>query len=250
MAANASELYIEMRDAVESNRFLRTSSDAMSPQQDATIEAEPGRSFTLRNPHFNIADLRRPDMLWAAANVLHFFADTEDASELHRYNAHAERFAPGGVWKGAYGAIAMGQIRNCIDLLTLSPQSRRAIVSMGPYESDPDLNRPACISHLQFLSSRHGLDMVCYQRSLNLYSVFAYDCILLTNILRFVAQRTQLNVGSLHWSFGSLHMRLGMPHGPSGPRNLGLLLPSGVLADPQHCRELLATPTRIQELLS
>lgn len=198
---NARKLYAAMLDAIDIEQYERQASDPESPQGAMTYEAAPGCRFELLDPRLNVCGAI--DEAWAVANTLHFFSGSEEAEMLEKYNKHASRFVTEGVWHGAYGAIAMPQVNQCIERLTAYPNSRRAIVSMGE-NSPQDINRPACWSFLQFLQTRRGLNMLVYQRSLHL-KVMPYDLIVLSNLLMHVAERVNLTVGSLIWTIGSLH---------------------------------------------
>jgi len=243
MATDASDMFWQMDRAIEEERHLRVSDSPNSPQQNATLEAEPGRVFTLSKLWANVPGQRPFDLRWAAANTLHFFACTEDASMLHRYNKHAKRFAPGGKWVGAYGAIAGPQLAHVCEELIASPNSRRAIVSMGQMRP-MDLNRPACWNHLHFLKWRDRLDLLVEQRSLNLHGVMAYDLVVLTNLLTVVAHNTGITAGSLRWRIGSLHKLDNAPKVEGWLEPSSCLMPIRVLSDPHQCMDWLNNPGR------
>jgi thymidylate synthase len=237
---NATEVYRAMRRAVLDRRNVRRADSLTQPA--VTVEAEPGLTFTVDSD--NVPCNRQIDLKWAAANALHFFAATEDARALPKYNRYAERFAPSGVWVGAYGAIAVPQIVKCVELLRHDPYSRRAIVSMGGPEHQ-DINRPACWSCLHFLRHSGTLYTFCYQRSLNLYGVMPYDCVLLTNIARYVAGLCEAP-WSLRWTVGSLHMReedVDISEVDGDPYR-SLWLPHGLLSDSAMCLKVLEQPKR------
>jgi Thymidylate synthase len=222
---NASEMFAAMYSDIKTYGYKRQSADRASPTQYATVEAAPGKSYCLRTPFYNIVTNCALDLRWAHANLLHFFANTEEAACLKRYNKNAARFLTGDKWIGAYGSIAMPQLWRCAHLLKASPDSRRAIISMGDGEIH-DINRPACWSFVQFLVSRRELHMLVHQRSL-LLSLMPYDCIVLTNMLHFVADICSLQLGSLHWTFGSLHMREDYSPEPNAFSRLsGCILPT------------------------
>lgn len=237
-SANATELFLEM-DSRISDGYTRQTDDGAQPAE--TREAWPGQSFTLRFPQANVVGCREVDRKWAGANVLHFFANTEEAGVLRQYNRFADKFLTGDKWLGAYGAIAVPQLRKCVEKLTKHPNTRRAIVDMGGLEHD-DINRPACWSFIQFLRTPHGLNMIVFQRSLNLYGVMPYDCILLTNIHNYVATLTSQTMGLFTWIFGSLHT-IGELKPYHGQRNESMLYPVHTLADENECRRLLLENT-------
>lgn len=235
---SASELYRAMLRDVVSCGYMRETSDRESPLQIKTVEAEFCRSYTLRDPSINVVACRRVDLRWAAANLLHFFACTEDAGVLRDYNRHADRFLTGDRLVGAYGPIAVPQIEACIQLLKSSPQSRRAVVSMGPLGCQ-DQNQPPCWSMLHFLVQVDQLQLFVYQRSLNLTGVMPYDCVLLTNVLLYAAERLGVPAGRLHWTVGSLHAPVDSKNEPPEYGIQSIVYPAEVLGNPHRCLKLL-----------
>lgn len=203
VCANANELYAAMLEEIKLHGYRRQSTDPETAQPAETVEARPGASFELRDPLKNVVTCRSIDLRWAVANVLHFFAETEQADMLPRYNVRAAKYLTGERWIGAYGKIAMPQIRKCIEHLRASPASRKAFVSMGEL-GYIDINQPACWSTLHFLVGRDGLNMCVYQRSCSL-AVMPYDLVALTNIQMRVAYACNQKLGALYWMFGSLH---------------------------------------------
>lgn len=249
MAITATDMFAEMLRNIEKESYIRISSDQTSPQQSSTLEAPFWYGFKLLEPELNVPTQRNISVKWAIANILHFFAGTEDASMLSKYNPLADRFAPDGKWVGAYGAIAMPQIRHCIELLTESRYSRRAFVQMSP-PTPCDINRPSCWNFLQFIVQRGQLRMGVCQRSLNLFGVMPYDCTLLTNIMLFVASHLRMRCGEMHWTIGSLHklsedrLVIGASRGVES-----IVLPFGLLNNPAACLAELWDPT-LKELRS
>lgn len=235
---DATELYLAMLAAVKSTSIPRRTTDSTSPTQARCEEAEFGLTFVLEDPKLNVPTYRRVDLRWAAANLLHFFACTEEAGVLRKYNEHADRFLAGDRWVGAYGPVAVPQIEFCVQLLRRSPQSRRAVVSMGGLDVQ-DINRPPCWSFLHFLRQEERLHLLVYQRSLNLTGVMPYDCVLLTNVLLYAAERLGMAPGRLHWTVGSLHAPVDAQHLPSESTVSTIAYPVATLSDPRRCMELL-----------
>ena len=237
MARYATGLWVEMMDEVHRCKRARVAEDSCSPMREATLEAEPGRSFRLEDVRANLPAQRRVNTAWAVANVLHFFAATEEAEPLRRCNPHAERFLTGNRWVGAYGAAARPQLDRCVELLRKHPSTRRAVVCMPGLGEEQDVNRPACWCSLHLLDAGGQLDLLVYQRSLNVYGVMAYDCSLLCNILMFVAEEVGAPVGCLRWTVGSLHTVPGSraSEGRYGTPDGGVRVPNSVLRDPAAC---------------
>lgn len=238
---NATNLFHEMYEAIAQSPRLRKTGDLMSPQKNETVEAAPFLKFIMRDVANNVVRVRPLNELWAAANTFHFFANTEYAAPLRKYNAReCDRFLTGDQWKGAYGAIAMGQIGWCYDKLNADTTSRRAFVSMGEMLPE-DINRPACWNNLHFMVVDGKLSMHVYQRSLNLWNVMPYDCIVLTNILSMLAHKLDLPIGELHWTVGSLHMMTGTTRSFEGITDAreSMLFNPRLLDDPMACRAAL-----------
>jgi hypothetical protein len=246
MAETATELYREMRAAVDCYRNPRVTTDSTSPTQQLVLEAEPCSTFVLRRLLSNVPVQRSVDLRWATANVLHFFAATERADVLRRYCKHADRFLTDNTWHGAYGACAVPQLNRCFELLLEHPYSRRAVVSFGGLE-ERTVNLPRCMSFVQFLLGRDGLDMLVFQRSLSL-AVMPYDLVLLTNILNVASFAMDQFVGALRWTVGSLHTSA-YDAPAAGSQAQVLLLPE-LLLDSDACWEALLEPRRLPELFA
>lgn len=246
---NATELFVDMLGEVRRNYQRRTCSDASSPMRQPTVEAPIGTTYKLRSVVHNLVACRAVDARWAIANVLHFFAATEEGAVLLRYNRAAARFVSAdGTLQGAYGPIAVPQMERCAALLQNHPDSRRAVVSMGELPEECCVNSPACWSMLHFISGSGGLDMVVYQRSLNLFGVMPYDCVLLCNILNYMAWRVGMEPGSVHWTVGSLHCTeeaVTNHVDACGVRLRGILLEPATLADSKLCAALLLEPSML-----
>lgn len=207
---NVHQLTKDMEAAIREWSFRRTAGDPASPSKGPLIEAKPFSQFTVQRPMDNAA-ARAFDRRWAIANALHFFADTERAEVLRKYNKHADRFLTPYpsleqyVWHGAYGAACMEQVRRCVTLLQSHPDSRRAVVTMGSASQQHTINTPQCWNCLHFLQGTDSrLHAHCYQRSLSM-RVMPYDAVVLTNVLCYVAHSCKMQVGTLTWTVGSLH---------------------------------------------
>lgn len=235
---DATELYRAMLEAIFSCKYIRQSEDATSPMKISTVEASCGGTFELRDLRLNVVMRRPVNTKWAAANVLHFFAATEKAGVLRKYNKHADKFLTGDNLLGAYGPIAVPQIERCIELLRTSLSSRRAIVSMGGLGTQT-VNNPPCWSLLHFLYQCETLNLLVYQRSLNLTGVMPYDCVLLTNVLLYAAEKLEVSPGSIHWTVGSLHMPMDWTISGDLLHVESIVYSADVLSDPAQCMELL-----------
>lgn len=252
MSHNTVDLYAKMEMAIRCSPIRRRVSDPESPNQRDTYEAWPGERFELSDITDPLPMVRDNNVAWACANVLHFFYGGTKAEALRKYNKDAGRFLTmDGEWIGAYGSIAMPQVRDCIRILTADPWSRRAVVQMGG-PSPSDINRPACISFLHFLNAPNGLYLRVDQRSL-LLRLMPYDCAVLCNLLNYVSYWTKLPVGHLIWTVGSLHAHDVESRGELYPKVPLLLDPRDL-----HCSNLLYTwlenpelaPQDIQRLLA
>lgn len=242
MAENATDLYYEMMTAVLMGKRTRMTSDSASPTKRVTVEAEPGRTFALDNPAHNMVRARSVDVRWAVANVLHFFACTEEAACLRRYCKHADRFLTGDSWVGAYGPKAAPGIDRCVDLLRRSPDTRRAVVCLS--DAGNDINSPPCWNTLHFLRDGGRLDLLVYQRSLHAHNVMPYDCVLLTNVLMYAAFFTGAEVGKLRWTVGSLHCYAEDGRRGALYNDAKICLPPEVLSSPAECFRALQEPSR------
>lgn len=233
---NADELHEVMCAAIDCGHFVRVSKDPLSPTTGTTLEAVPGQTFVLTRPLCNLVQRVPVDLRWAKANILHFFTGSEEAGMLRHYNKHADRFLTGDRWIGAYGAIALPQLHECVKQLIASPFTRRAVVSMGEL-TPQDINRPACWSFLHLLLGPNGLDLHVYQRSLSM-DVMPYDCALLCTVLRWASLEANLALGALRWTVGSLHSTRTL-RGVYPNASSELYIAQNVLNSPELCTEEL-----------
>lgn len=232
-------------DVMQDNR-RRKSGDPASPAQEETLEAVPGRQYMLNDPAKCFVGCKSIDLAWTCAYVLHFFTGSEQAASLRCYNKQADRFLTGDRWVGAYGAIAMPQLGRCVELLQQSPQSRRAVISMGEL-GDQDLNRPACPSMLHLLATNGKLDLLVYQRSLYLTGLAPYDMALYCNILNYASACTDIPMGKVRWTVGSLHVKVGDNIDWKEREPCPMLLPPAVLHSPIACAAALEDPSSLLE---
>lgn len=246
MNENATSLYSEMAMAITACQVQRQVEDPSSPCKSETIEASFGRQFVLHDICRNVPAQRVINRKWAVANILHFFSASEDATALRSINPEAERFLEkDGRWDGAYGAIAIPQVNDCIKLLNEDLESRRAVVEMGHAEPRT-INRPACWSNLHFMMQYKRLHLHCYQRSLHLHRVMPYDLTVLTNLLNTVAWALKVEAGFFYWTIGSLHITpqtRAIQFGSEVP----VLLPPEVLINSKKCRKWLEEPDSADE---
>lgn len=247
MAANATELYIEMLAAIDRGNSMRLVTDDFSPAKRESREARSGQLFSLENTLHSVVACYPTDLRWAIANVLHFFARTEQAEVLMRYNAQAHRFLTDGQFRGAYGAYAMPAVIAVLGRMLSSMSTRRAVVYMGDAAEEHTINVPRCWTALQFLVQNGKLDMLCFQRSLSL-GVMPYDCALLCAVHLYACDALGMTPGALRWSIGSLHYLLPKPEAhSSGPRNLALHFPYELLNDSAKCMQFLEFPANFPE---
>lgn len=202
---NATQTYRAMLHSIAISNATRLVSDPKSPSARPMKEAIFGTQYRMLEPLDNAVGCVEFDRQWAIANTLHFFASTEKASVLRKYNRHADRFLDGDRWVGAYGAIAVPQLERCIQLLMDHPNTRRAVLSMGGLPEEPTVNLPTCWSFLHFQQCKDALSMHVYQRSLSL-KVMPYDCVVLTNVLNYAAAKCGMDVGEVVWTVGNLHV--------------------------------------------
>lgn len=236
--ANVTEAFIAMLTHISAHRYVRIANDPTSPKRGAEmLEAHMGHQYSIRHPEHNVVGCKSIDLKWTVQNILHFFSATENAAPLmsHKY---AARFLTEDKWLGAYGAKAVPGINRCIDKLIQSTYTTRAIVNMTDLDDTEDVNRPHCWSALHFLADANGLNLIVYQRSLNLMGVMPYDGSLLCQILLYVAEATNIQFGKLIWTVGSLHApKLAIENFTikHGQRNTSVVLPAKLLSDPGKC---------------
>jgi hypothetical protein len=110
------------------------------------------------------------------------------------------------------------------------------------------INRPSCWNSLHFLESVHGLDLLVYQRSLNLNGVMPYDLVALTNLQMYVAKAVNSAPGHFHWFIGSLHATAEFVRS-TYTHDGGIVVPYEIADNPSLCYSTLDSEDRFNVLL-
>ena len=165
---------------------------------------------------------------------------------LDRVGAFAP-YADDGIFWGAYGPRAAGDVGLVVDLLRRDPDSRQAVITI--YDSDRDLGRSVkdvpCTLSLQFLLRDGRLSLWSVMRSQDAWLGMPYDLGQFSMLLFAVAQALGVKVGEHAHSLGSLHLyekhwaaaeKVGNPSSASFGYTYGA---TDIAAIASRCRRLL-----------
>lgn len=108
-------------------------------------------------------------------------------------------------WKDYKGG-SIDQLKNVIDSIRQTPNSRRHIVSSWNVADLPDMALPPCHCFFQFFVNGGRLDLQLYQRSADLMLGVPFNVASYALLLMMVAQVTGLRPGEFIHTFGDLHV--------------------------------------------
>lgn len=119
-------------------------------------------------------------------------------------------------WNGTHEEIekdcppkkGIDQIKETVELLMKYPGSRRALVSAWNAEDLQSMALPPCHSMFQLLIVGDDLDMMVYQRSVDLAVGLPFNMASYALLLILFATRINKLPGKVHFTFGSAHIYL------------------------------------------
>lgn len=106
----------------------------------------------------------------------------------------------------ASGTHGIDQFREVGDLLRVSPDSRRAVISLWDPRSDISSIHPPCLCTLQFLRRANRLDFVSYFRSNDAWMAALPDMLAVTLMAEQVSNAVGIPLGSYHHVAASYHI--------------------------------------------
>jgi thymidylate synthase len=119
---------------------------------------------------------------------------------------------PDGTIAGAYGPRLLGfggksQLETVIDLLTLKPTSRQAVLQLFDADDLTSGGRDVpCTCTLQLLNRNGRLDMITYMRSNDVFVGLPHDVFCFTLLQEWMARRLGIDPGVYKHAVGSLHL--------------------------------------------
>lgn len=169
-------------------------------------------------------------------------------------------YANDGIFWGAYGARAAGDVGEVVKLLKRDPDSRQAVITL--FDSDRDLGRPdvkdvPCTLSIQFLlrDQRYGpedgdvrkaLHVWVAMRSNDAWLGLPYDLGQFSLLQMAVAQALGAGLGTYTHTVGSMHLyeqnwdAAALIHGPrSTPRGVQFGRGSDIAEIASRCRRIL-----------
>lgn len=181
-----------------------------SPSSGKKIIELLGVRLIIAHPHERF--IHTPDrplnIGFAIGNFLYQLSGRDDVAMVAYYNPLASKFSDDGNFlHGAYGPRIALQLERVVEMLTASPGSRRAVVTIfdGRIDHIESKDIP-CPVFMQFLIRADALVMLTYFRSQNLVMVFPYDIFLFTLFHEWVAAHLGLPMGQHIQFCGSLHL--------------------------------------------
>jgi thymidylate synthase len=139
-----------------------------------------------------------------------------DARKLDPFiSDFSERYAePDGMMHGAYGyrwrnTFDRDQITEVIDILTLEPRSRRAVIQM--WEVDQDLHNDTardvpCNTHIYFRLYQGTLDMtVCNRSNDIIWGLYGANAVHFSILMEFIASAIDAKMGTMYTLSNNFH---------------------------------------------
>lgn len=173
-----------------------------------------GSTFTI-DPHDKVLFTSRARPLnieYALVSSLWILLGRNDLASVSRFNPRGSAFSLDGfTLSAAFGHRLMNedgdQIAAALRLINDDASTRRAVCFIGrPYDLTDEIRDFPCASLMQFFRRSDFLHAAVYMRSQSLFGVFPYDVINFRYLQWQAAERLRLAPGSLHMSFGSLHV--------------------------------------------
>lgn len=122
--------------------------------------------------------------------------ESEDGETVH-----------GGYGRRIYDQRGHDQLRNAIDILSVNPASRRAVIQLFNAEDIAQRHREVpCTCTLQFLVRNNRLHMLTTMRSNDAYLGLPHDIFCFTMLQEVVARTLGLEIGIYKQFVGSLHL--------------------------------------------
>ncbi|MGH7217972.1 MAG: thymidylate synthase [Candidatus Microsaccharimonas sp.] len=108
-------------------------------------------------------------------------------------------------WKSKDGG-EVDQIAKVMDLIANNPDSRRIVVSAWRPDELPEMALEPCHNMFQFHVANGVLSIVVTQRSADMFLGVPFNIASYALLAHMVAQQTGLQVGSLTWNGGDVHV--------------------------------------------
>lgn len=211
--------YKKLIEEVLAGPLVATVVDPRSIGSDWGREQRPfyeilGASFTI-GPHDEVLFTSRARPLnieYALVSSLWILLGRNDLASVSRFNPRGSAFSVDGfTLSAAFGHRLMNedgdQVAAAMSLIDNDASTRRAICFIGrPHDLTDELRDFPCASLLQFFKRSDHLHATVYMRSQSLFGVFPYDVVNFRYLQWQAAKRLRLGLGSLHMSFGSLHI--------------------------------------------
>lgn len=182
-----------------------------APRGEPTYELI-NSTIVFRNPRDRIIHdpARKMNIAFAIAELASILFEIEDVSFFTKFIKDYGKYSTNGeIIDGCYGPRIHGTkgIAEIIAMLTLDPQSRRAVLPIYQYDDlNGDSKNTPCTLSLQFLVRNSQLDMIVNMRSSDIVRGVTYDLFVFSMLQELIARRLKLNLGTYYHNAGSLHL--------------------------------------------
>lgn len=148
------------------------------------------------------------------------FAGRDDIEWIGQFNSNFKNYAEvNGRLYGAYGyrwrkLFGIDQIKEVVHLLTMNPNTRRAVMTMWSAPHDLGINTKdhPCNTHIYFRVVRGKLDMTVCNRSNDLiWGMFGSNIVHMTMLQELVARAVGIPMGYYYVFTNNLHVYPNMP---------------------------------------
>lgn len=184
--------------------------EVVSPTKGPNRELR-GITLQLTTPRARLSRSEsRGKVFSALGELLWYLSGSNSTEHITHYIPMYAKFDEGGSIFGGYGPRLRGdhdQLLTIIDLLRVRPTTRRAVIQLfagtdllASHEDVP------CTCTLQFLHREHGLDLIVFMRSNDVFLGLPHDVFCFTMIQEIVARAVGTDLGQYIHVAGSLHL--------------------------------------------
>lgn len=172
----------------------------------------PNYIITLDNVNNCVINIRN-NYKYLAAELLWYLNGRNDVKFISKYASLWAKLTDDGVTNNsAYGYIlkykhGFDQIEKMIELLTVDPNSRRAIININiPNEQVIETKDEMCTICLNFQIRNNKLNCTALLRSNDVYTGVVYDATYFILIQKYIANRLNIECGTYTHEAFSLHV--------------------------------------------
>lgn len=167
-------------------------------------------TFEFSSPHFCWTYGLRKSMkhVIGVAEAMQLIGAFSDPVRMCEIAPNMKAFLDGGIFKGAYGVRAGGQIDKIVELLKNDPETRQAVITLrDPYRDLFEKSKDVpCTIAMSFRIRNGKLNMTTHMRSNDLVWGFPYDVIQFCLLQMTIAEELGIENGTYTHHADSLHI--------------------------------------------